>query len=161
MSPSSLTDYFHLTQKVIGHFIYVYMYSNKTKTLSNDQMQVQAGGICLKVSAMRLYSCCRLGGGAAFPQHSLYRLGALRGLYNDTTFYYHFIINGIYMAIGCWSIKRGIAVNSIGHSLIKYSFLIFWLISSQLILKICCLFLSYRDFISLKFYVLKHWGTIT
>lgn len=59
------------------------------------------------------------------------------------------------MAIGCWSIKRGIAVNSIGHSLIKYSFLIFWLISSQLILKICCLFLSYRDFISLKFYVLK------
>lgn len=49
MSPSSLTDYFHLTQKVIGHFIYVYMYSNKTKTLSNDQMQVQAGGICLKV----------------------------------------------------------------------------------------------------------------
>lgn len=101
------------------------------------------------------------GGGAAFPQHSLYRLGALRSLYNDTTFYYHFIINGIYMAIGCWSIKRGIAVNSIGHSLIKYSFLIFWLISSQLILKICCLFLSYRDFISLKFYVLKHWGTIT
>lgn len=101
------------------------------------------------------------GRGAAFPQHSLYRLGALRSLYNDTTFYYHFIINGIYMAIGCWSIKRGIAVNSIGHSLIKYSFLIFWLISSQLILKICCLFLSYRDFISLKFYVLKHRGTIT
>lgn len=96
------------------------------------------------------------GGGAAFPQHSLYRLGALKSLYNDTTFYYHFIINGIYMAIGCWSIKRG----SIGHSLIKYSFLIFWLTSSQLILKICCLFL-YGDFISLKFYVLKHWGTIT